>query len=176
MGAPDAQAFQPGQVLARRVKEARERRGWSQGELAEQVNALGYSLARPIINRIEQGGVRAGNVSVEDLFALAAALGVAPVHLLVPLDDEAALEVTPSVAVSAQLARAWIRGRLPLPISPRLDLREMPDSELVALVEEELARGEDAIARALSRDDRRKRASEIVERIKQPDQEEVYVA
>jgi transcriptional regulator with XRE-family HTH domain len=175
MSASTAQAFQPGQVLALRVKEARERRGWSQGELAKRVSALGYSLARPVINRIEQGGVRAGNVSVEDLLALAAALGVPPVHLLVPLDDDAELAVTPGVPpLPAREARAWIRGFLPLPILPELDLRDLPESELVVLVEEELARRRNLtpITRALTRDDRREEAQQIVNKIHNADREE----
>ena len=166
---------QPGEVLARRVKEARERRGWTQGQLAEQVRALGYTLERPVVNRIEQGGTRAGNVSVEDLLALAAALGLAPVNLLVPLEDEALYEVVPGVPVAARLARAWIRGEVLLPISPELDLRDMPKAELLALVEENLAQGMDAIQRALTRDTRRERAREAVEKVYNPDREEAPV-
>jgi transcriptional regulator with XRE-family HTH domain len=169
MSAESAQA--PGQVLARRVKEAREQRGWSQAELAKQVEALGYPLQRPVINRIEQGRTRAANASIEDLFALAAALGVAPVYLLVPLDDETALEVVPGVPVAPRLARAWIRGELPLPISPRIDLRELPEPELIALVEAELGRDLDAIERALMRDELQEQARDFVSKFKDLDRE-----
>ena len=164
----------PAQVFARRVREARERRGWSQARLAAEMTRVGYPKTRETLTKLEGGKYR--NASVDDVFAIAAALGVPPVHLLVPLKDEAALEVVPGVPVAAPLARAWIRGTLSLPISPDVDLRELPESELVALVEEQLARSMDAVARALTRDDRRKEARRQVAVLHATDREKAPVA
>jgi transcriptional regulator with XRE-family HTH domain len=152
----------PAQVFARRVREARQGHGWSQVRLAEELTRIGYQKSRETLTKLERGTYR--NASVDDVFALAAALGVAPVHLLVPLDDEAALEVVPGVPVPARIARAWIRGSLQLPISPRIDYRQLPESELVALVEASLTRNMDGIARALAGDKPRESARRIVRR------------
>jgi transcriptional regulator with XRE-family HTH domain len=160
----------PAQVFGRRVKQTRKRLGWSQVRLAEELTKIGYQKSRETLTKLERGTYR--NASVDDVFALAAALGVPPVHLLVPLDDEDALEVVPGVPVAARLARAWIRGKVPLPISREINLRELPESELVALVEAALGRNMDAIARALQRDELQKEASRIVEEIRNPKEDD----
>jgi transcriptional regulator with XRE-family HTH domain len=161
----------PAQVFARRVRAARESRGWTQAQLADRLREIGYPKSRETLTKLEGGRYR--GVSLDDAFAIAAALGVAPVHLLVPLDDEAALEVVAGVPVPAPLARAWIRGTLPLTISPKVDLLQMPDSELVVLVEEMLGGPETPFERALSRDARRKQARFVVEMLRKPELSEL---
>lgn len=118
-------------------------RAWSQQDLANRLEELKYPMARSTITKIEGGGKRAENASVTDVLALAAALGVAPVHLLVPLEDDVHLQITPGNELPAPLARAWIRGQLPIDFTPAEDdlrtfLREQPKHELQALVERAL--------------------------------------
>jgi transcriptional regulator with XRE-family HTH domain len=103
---PNKNFLLPGQIVARRIKEARKRRGWTQQQLADRLG-----VQRPTITKIEQGGDRAKNFSVFDLLAFASALGVAPVHLLVPLEDEAEVRIADNRdPLPAPIARQWIRG------------------------------------------------------------------
>jgi transcriptional regulator with XRE-family HTH domain len=58
-----------------RVQHFRERKGWSQAELARR-----SGVAQPIISRVEAGKTR--TLSLENLEKIAAALDVAPGSLL----------------------------------------------------------------------------------------------
>ncbi len=115
-----------GQTIARRIEEVRKRvRGWSQQDLADAVADIGGargSLTRTALAKIEAGGTRAANLSVEHLLVIAAALGVAPVDLFIPIDEDLPdrpsprLKITPgndarpAVTVTADHARAWVTG------------------------------------------------------------------
>lgn len=94
------------------MREARGRKGMTAQGLAENLKGRGLDWDRQTVTKLETG--RRQNVSVVELLALARALDVAPVHLLVPLDDKAAVQVTPTERVSAARARQWIRGNKPL--------------------------------------------------------------
>lgn len=127
-----------GQTIARRVQEARTRKRWSQRDLAARLTAAGRPMNAGQVNKIEAGArggdaTRAENLSVSDLLVLAAVLGVAPVHLIVPLDGDqgpdaslppgdpghpssTATRLTESITVHPPAMRAWIRGQWPLAI------------------------------------------------------------
>jgi transcriptional regulator with XRE-family HTH domain len=139
----------PGQVLARRVREARERRNWRQQDLAKRVEELGFRMHPITVSKIEQGGKRAENASVAEVFALAAALDCSPLFLLTPTTDDELVAVTPAHTVSASAARAWIRGA---PVLPDTDYRwfsaEMPESELREM-QEQARRRLDPLTQAL---------------------------
>ncbi|MFC8290062.1 helix-turn-helix domain-containing protein [Streptomyces sp. NPDC057242] len=68
-----------GQHVGRAVARAREARSWDQAELVARLAAEGLALSQPILSRVEAGTRR---VDVDELLALAVALGVAPVALL----------------------------------------------------------------------------------------------
>lgn len=107
------QPLTPGQAIARRVREARKARGWSAQQLAERCADLGMpELDRSTIANIENG--RRQRVGVDELLVLALALGVAPVHLLVPLHEEW-YAVTPEHITGASRVRQWVRGNYPIP-------------------------------------------------------------
>jgi transcriptional regulator with XRE-family HTH domain len=134
-------ALTPAQIFGRRVREARDERGLSQAELAKRAH-----VERWTINRLEKGGGGRKDVTLREVFEIAAALNVAPVHLLVPLDDEEPVEIVPGNdderrVLPARKARAWIRGERVLPgADPRAFARQVPESELRALVEAWLIR------------------------------------
>jgi transcriptional regulator with XRE-family HTH domain len=111
----------PGQVVARRLREARLSAGLTQEQLSRRLaDDVGYRLSRVAIAEIEAGRRR---VTVDDWLALAAALNVAPVHLVVPFESErlldkrygyfepaAMLRVGERLVMLPQEARSWIRG------------------------------------------------------------------
>lgn len=92
---------------------------------------VGISWDRSVVTALEIGRRQA--VNVEELLALAYVLGVAPVHLLVPIDDdEAPYRIVPTSGVSAGHARHWIVGLWPLPSTDRrMYFAERPEHELV---------------------------------------------
>lgn len=71
-------------VVARRVRVIRDRRGWNARQLAEACTRIGHpELTESVIANIESGrrdehGRRRREVSVDELLAFAEALGVAP--------------------------------------------------------------------------------------------------
>ncbi len=79
--------------------------------LAERMTKeFGHPVHRATLAKIESGGTRAENVTVKDLFAIAAALNVAPIYLITPADESTRLMVTPETPVPAGLARGWMQG------------------------------------------------------------------
>lgn len=127
----------PSEVMGRRVQEVRRRRGWTASQLADRCSEIGApKLTAQAIANIENGrkdkitGRRRRDITIDELMALATALEVAPVHLLVPLDDDTAYEVTPEREVPAFAARDFVRGFTPL---GGMDVRwlwsEMPANE-----------------------------------------------
>lgn len=128
-------------VVATNLAAIRTRVGMSSAQdLADRVKELGGRLDRAAISKIESG---TRNVSLDEAVLLAAALDVAPVHLLVPLDDAAQVQIVPSrKPVTATAAREWVRGRRPLPMTNARTYRTswVPESEW----EQRNARVEDA--------------------------------
>lgn len=123
----------PTSVIAKRVREVRDRRGLTAEQLAERLVALGVNWQRSTVAKLEND--KRENVTVTEWLALAAALNVAPVHLLIPPDagEDDAYQVTPETQVAATTARDWIRGRHPLPGARRREFAaEAPDDEWVS--------------------------------------------
>ena len=108
-------------VVAERVREVRKRRGWTMAQLAERCAAIGApQITENALENLEYGrrGTRRA-VTVDDLFALAVALDIAPVHLL----------VTPDEDETSARRRAWVRGLDALDGDPRLYFSQVPHAE-----------------------------------------------
>jgi transcriptional regulator with XRE-family HTH domain len=106
----------PGQtvseILAERVRSVRERRHWTQQELADRLQSFdGTQWKQPTIAKVESGK---REVTVEELVALAFALGVSPAALMLPADDEALVRLTPNTVAGAGSVLSWIRGTSPM--------------------------------------------------------------
>jgi transcriptional regulator with XRE-family HTH domain len=84
MAARAIQIGESGAHLAAAVVEQRQRRGWDQAYLAARVTEAGRAMSTSVLGKVESGARR---VDVDDLVAIAAALGVRPERLL-PGDDE----------------------------------------------------------------------------------------
>jgi transcriptional regulator with XRE-family HTH domain len=108
----DPRSISPIAVIAQRVKEVRGRKGWNAAQLGKEVSKHGVRWDRFTVANLENG--KRQNVTVQELMALALALGVAPINLLVPLGDEQ-YEITPSRTEGADTVRAWVRGEVALP-------------------------------------------------------------
>lgn len=109
-----------GRTVAANVKRLREARGLTLRALSSTLKEQGRSLSADALNKIENGAsaepraVR--RVDVDDLVALALALGVNPSALLLPFTDDPAevIEVTGAGEVSAEQAWDWADGEMPL--------------------------------------------------------------
>lgn len=88
-------------------------------DLADRTAALGHEVKRSVIANLESG--RRGTVTLADVLALAAALGVPPAALAFPHDATAELELLPDHAVEPIVALDWFTGQRPLPHVPWLD-------------------------------------------------------
>jgi transcriptional regulator with XRE-family HTH domain len=99
-------------VAAERVRELRKAHGWNVDALAERCAEAGRpALTAHVIETIESGrrtpdGRRRRDISVDELHALAAALGVQPLALLTGHEDAG----TSDAAFVLGVAEAVIRG------------------------------------------------------------------
>lgn len=166
----NSEQLRPAQIAARRIKEARKSRGWTQEQLSERLGEVGYPKTREVLTKLESGSYR--GVSIDDMFGLAAALGVFPVHLLTPLEDEATVAVTNRVQLSAAAFRDWIRGAYRPPILPdvEVDYRQVPKAELTKAVERWLLRQWNLtpLTRALMGDEFEAAVTRHVEELRNP--------
>ncbi len=115
------------EVFGSRLRQARERQGWNQEDVANKLENLGLKLDRTAIAKIE-GGYR--KLSLDEAVAIAAVLNVALVHMCVPLTDTQKVRVADQT-VDASRMRAWVRGERPLRDTDdlRVFLTEAPEQE-----------------------------------------------
>ncbi|WP_336246804.1 helix-turn-helix transcriptional regulator [Streptomyces cupreus] len=100
--------------MAENLATHRKRLGLDQRELARRVtDEFGRPMTASIISKIEKGDRR---VDVDDLVALAAALGVSPVTLMLPdRDSGEPVLITSERSVPWEQAWRWATGESPLP-------------------------------------------------------------
>lgn len=107
-------ALTPGLVFARRLANERKRQRLTQEQLADRCAELHANISRATVAKIEAGGTRAQNISLEDVIILAAALGTSPAVLFLPIGVEDDVRIVPSLEVHPHLAMGWIEGIEPL--------------------------------------------------------------
>lgn len=131
-----APAWQPSEILTRKLEGIRSRKGWTQQHLADRLTELGEPMDRTTITKIENGSRR---LPLDTALLLAAALGVSPVHLFVtppPEDADVQVRLARQLVVTPRAARMWVRGQQPLPgTDPRTFYTEVSEEEYVALME-----------------------------------------
>lgn len=115
-----ARATAPSEVVADQLGYIRQRKGWTQEQLAEAVSAIGVKMDRTVVAKIE---TRKRNVTIDDLFALAAALEVSPVALLLPFDADAEIALAPGLVKDAEAVRRWACFEGPIGTGGATELR-----------------------------------------------------
>ncbi len=120
----------PDQTTRERVRELRKRHGWTQQDLADVLNRIGAQTDRVAVAKVELGQ---RGLSLYEALQYALALDVAPVHLIVPVDNDERLMLGANfVDCTPTELRAWIRGQRPLlPQDPRIYFAEIPREEWV---------------------------------------------
>jgi transcriptional regulator with XRE-family HTH domain len=96
-------------VIAGEVRRYRQAAGLSTQRLADRCAELGLPLRRSVLANLESG--RRDSVSVAELLVLAAALGVAPVLLVLPVGRAVLSEVLPRSHTDTWSAAEWFCGR-----------------------------------------------------------------
>ncbi|MFE1576237.1 helix-turn-helix domain-containing protein [Streptomyces fradiae] len=112
-------------AVADNLRRLREARGLSLRALSADLKRRGHSLSADALNKIENGRTpEAGaeppknvrRIDVDDLTALAAALGVNPNALLLPHQGSGSISLTGAGTVDATFVWAWAEGRRPLTV------------------------------------------------------------
>ncbi|SOB84239.1 helix-turn-helix domain-containing protein [Streptomyces sp. 1331.2] len=115
-----------GRMVAANLRQLREAKGLSLRALAAEVQRLGHSLSPDAINKIENGRLLGAEqegmssppvrrMDVDDLVALALALGVTPNRLLLPDPSwEGEVSLAPEVTHESGVAWQWATGERPL--------------------------------------------------------------
>lgn len=108
---------QASEIFAVQMRIQRERKGWTQKQLASRLVALGFPVHQTTVGKWESGDRR---ISLDDALAISAALDVSPASMI----SGAFLPVPPSAAVIALSGetppvsglemRMWVRGQQPL--------------------------------------------------------------
>lgn len=111
-----------GRTVAKNITRYRKSKGMTYTELSKRLAAAGRDVSPLAVRRIEEQGRR---VDVDDLIAIAAALGERPNTLLFPDVDESSsqCEVTGVGALDASLLWDWLQGLDILPSAGKEEQR-----------------------------------------------------
>jgi transcriptional regulator with XRE-family HTH domain len=119
-------------IVGRQIAAAREalRPRLSQAELLKRLNRTGVEMDQATLSRLESGKRR---VTVEDLLAISAALGVAPLELLAGWLTNDPMPITPTQSRRGLDVRRWLRGEQALDEQTAETYFELvPDEERLA--------------------------------------------
>lgn len=120
----------PSEVFAERMREARERKRWSQQDMADRLAEMGNPTDRATLARTE---TRTRGLSLDDAVAYSAALGASFIHMVCPLDPAEPVAVAPKLVLPAGHVRDWMRAkRVIRPEDKRTFLTEAPEEEWIA--------------------------------------------
>src|ERR1700756_1854911 len=101
-----------GETVRTNIKRLRKTQGLTLRDLAHRMEQVVRPMGHNTISEIERGARR---VDVDDLIALAAALGVSPVTLLMPLPNDADETTDATVGeVTARRLWRWLTAETPL--------------------------------------------------------------
>lgn len=98
--------------VAQSVRQVREQKRLRYTEIADRIAEIGRPIPELGLSRVEKGERR---VDLDDLVALARALGVPPVWLIFPVGSTEFVELLPGKLVPVDDALSWFIGEGPLP-------------------------------------------------------------
>jgi transcriptional regulator with XRE-family HTH domain len=99
----------PSDVASRRIREARQRRGWTVKELADKCADAGAPhITATVITNLETRRHSTREITLDEVLALARVLEVTPLQLMIPLDADETLEPVSGVELDAMGAISWI--------------------------------------------------------------------
>lgn len=101
----------PAEVFARRLREIRTAKGWSQARVAEEMTRLGHRMMQTTVGKVETGD---RSVSLEEALVFALALGVAPSAMLGTRDGRGEITIADGVTAKPRHVVAWVGGDGPL--------------------------------------------------------------
>lgn len=96
-------------AIAGEIRRYRLRQGMSTQQLADRCAELGLPIKRSVLANLETK--RRGVLTVAEMFVLAAALGVPPILLALPLGREEKIEILPGMVVGTWDAAYWWDGQ-----------------------------------------------------------------
>lgn len=107
---PAVQSGPTAATVAANILRLRKARGVSTYKLSDKLKSAGRPIAPSAIAKIERGERQ---VTVDELMAIAASLGVSPSALLLPPTDDpgSKVEITGVGSVAADEAWDWVDGR-----------------------------------------------------------------
>lgn len=94
----------------------RRKRGMTAEQLAAAMTSHGVKWDRALVAKLENGHRQ--SISLDEWLALAYVLNVAPVHLLVLLEDDIPYRVSPEITADSQRVRAWVAAQNPFLYTP----------------------------------------------------------
>lgn len=96
-------------IAGRRIREIRQRYGWTAKELADRCAELGAPrITATVVTNLETRRRATREITLDEVLILARALEVPPLQLMVPLDAGEALEVAPGTELDGMEAVHWI--------------------------------------------------------------------
>ena len=126
-----AQVLKATEIVGRRIKELRSRRGLSAQRLADLCREAGApDLNRQVITNLENG--RRGIADVGEVLILARVLNAPPVLLFTPVGTDDALALSPTFSMRPDVALRWTSGEVPLPDADTREWRKL--AEPIALL------------------------------------------
>lgn len=149
MASTDLEIGPAGRRVAANLAALRKERGLKQSELAARMSDLGRPMSAPVISKTEKLDRR---TDVDDLVALAVALGTTPNRLLLadPSRCPGGIDLTPAQArVEIRHAWEWATGELPLTLpihaTPRWDRQHTDTREYAPTVDGQMMKMEEEL-------------------------------
>ena len=103
------ETMKPSEVFARRLREKRKDRGFTQEQLAEMLTAVGIPISKTALLGIESGK---RGLSLDEAFGITAVLNAVPAHMLTPPEGVHA-QVTGKLSIDGLGFREFLRYGFP---------------------------------------------------------------
>lgn len=106
-------------LAGHRIREFRQRRGWTAKELADRCAEAGAPhITATVITNLETRRRRTRQITLDELLVLACVLKVPPILLFLPLNDGERLEITPAISTDPVPSALWLSGLIASPNMP----------------------------------------------------------